>query len=107
VSSTFSSALPPVPISTDNRFSKFLNEDVMFARDADNFKVWILGPKKLIRPNITVLNGIPIWDPKKKHVPRPEVKIPRPPNAYILYRKDKHNEVKAQNPNLHNNEICE
>lgn len=78
----------------------------MFARDADNCKVWILGPKKLIRPNITVVNNIPIWDPKKKHVPRQEIKIPRPPNAFILYRKDKHNEVKAQNPNLHNNEIC-
>lgn len=77
----------------------------MFARDADNSKVWILGPKKVMQPNITVVGNIPIWDPKKKHV-RVEAKIPRPPNAYILYRKDKHNEVKAENPHLHNNEIC-
>lgn len=78
----------------------------MFARDADNSKVWILGPKSVMRPNIIVVGTIPIWDPKKKHAPPPLIKIPRPPNAYILYRKDKHNEVKAENPNLHNNEIC-
>jgi hypothetical protein len=78
----------------------------MFARDADNPKVWILGPKKLIRPNITIVGTVPIWDPKKKHMPPPEIKIPRPPNAYILYRKDKHCAVKVENPNLHNNEIC-
>jgi hypothetical protein len=97
---------PPTATSAHNHASKFLNEEVMFARDADNAKVWILGPKKLIRPNVTVVGNIPIWDPKKKHVPLQEIKIRRPPNAYILYRKDTHNEVKAQNPNLHNNEIC-
>ena len=95
-----------ISLSTDNCISKFLNEDVMFARDADNSKVWILGPKSVMRPNIIVVGTIPIWDPKKKHAPPPLIKIPRPPNAYILYRKDKHNEVKAENPNLHNNEIC-
>lgn len=30
----------------------------------------------------------------------------RPPNAYILYRKDRHEEVKAANPGISNNEIC-
>lgn len=34
-------------------------------------------------------------------------RIPRPPNAYILYRKDNHHLVKAANPGIHNNEICE
>lgn len=33
-------------------------------------------------------------------------KIPRPPNAYILYRKDHHPIVKAANPGIHNNGIC-
>ncbi|KAJ4290083.1 hypothetical protein N0V88_006589 [Collariella sp. IMI 366227] len=97
--------LPPPQTSAHNRASKFLNEDVMFARDADNAKVWILGPRKLIGPNVTVVGNTPIWDPKKKHVPPPQMKISRPPNAYILYRKDKHNEVKFQNPNIQNNEI--
>ena len=35
-----------------------------------------------------------------------EAKIPRPPNAFILYRQHFHPSMKKQNPNLHNNEIC-
>lgn len=34
-------------------------------------------------------------------------KARRPPNAYILYRKDRHALVKAANPSVTNNEICE
>ena len=34
-------------------------------------------------------------------------KIPRPANAYILYRAEHHKLVKAKNPGLHNNAICE
>ncbi|CAK7235666.1 hypothetical protein SBRCBS47491_009373 [Sporothrix bragantina] len=33
------------------------------------------------------------------------VKVPRPPNAYILYRKDHHKAVKQSNPRLSNNDI--
>nr|AGS32062.1 MAT1-2-1 [Leptographium profanum] len=33
------------------------------------------------------------------------VRIPRPPNAYILYRKDHHKAVKKSDPQLSNNEI--
>lgn len=33
-------------------------------------------------------------------------KIPRPPNAFILYRQHYHPIIKAQNPQLHNNDIC-
>ena len=33
-------------------------------------------------------------------------KIPRPANAYILYRAEHHKLVKAKNPGLHNNAIC-
>ena len=32
-------------------------------------------------------------------------KVPRPPNAFIIYRKDWHPRVVAQNPGLHNNAI--
>jgi hypothetical protein len=34
-------------------------------------------------------------------------KVPRPANPFILYRKDQHATVVAQNPGLHNNAICE
>ena len=33
-------------------------------------------------------------------------KIPRPPNAFILYRQQYHPVVKADNPDFHNNDIC-
>lgn len=33
-------------------------------------------------------------------------RIPRPPNAFIGFRKDHHEEVKAANPGIHNNDIC-
>jgi hypothetical protein len=34
-------------------------------------------------------------------------KIPRPANAFILYRKAHHDTVKAENPGISNNDICE
>ena len=33
-------------------------------------------------------------------------KVPRPPNAFILYRQHHHPLVKRASPHLHNNEIC-
>jgi len=32
--------------------------------------------------------------------------VPRPPNAFILYRQYHHPSVKAMRPDLHNNQIC-
>jgi hypothetical protein len=34
------------------------------------------------------------------------VHVPRPPNAYILYRKDNTEWIKKQYPGIRNNEIC-
>lgn len=39
-------------------------------------------------------------------LPAKPVKIPRPPNAYILYRKERHSVVKEARPGITNNEIC-
>lgn len=33
-------------------------------------------------------------------------KVPRPPNAFILYRQHHHPMVKQNNPGVHNNQIC-
>ena len=35
-----------------------------------------------------------------------KAKIARPPNAFILYRQHHHPLVKAEYPDLHNNQIC-
>jgi HMG (high mobility group) box len=80
----------------------------MYVRDPNNCQVLILGPRKTLEPDVTMLGETPVWDPKKKHVvPEPQGKLARPPNAYILYRKDHHEAVKLANPDLHNNDICE
>lgn len=34
-------------------------------------------------------------------------KVPRPPNAFIIYRMEWHSTAVAANPGLHNNDICE
>jgi len=34
------------------------------------------------------------------------IKIPRPPNSWILYRQHHHYTVTAAHPDLHNNQIC-
>lgn len=36
-----------------------------------------------------------------------KAKVARPANAFILYRQHHHPMVKAQDPNIHNNRICE
>ncbi|KAK4232299.1 mat a-1 [Podospora fimiseda] len=84
----------------------FLNEDAMFVRDPNNCQFLILGPRKILEPEITMVGNTPIWDPKKKHVGiEAPAKLSRPANAYILYRKDHHEAVKAANPGMHNNDI--
>lgn len=37
---------------------------------------------------------------------KPKDKVKRPPNAFIIYRKELHPLVVAENPKLHNNDIC-
>ncbi|KAK3336973.1 hypothetical protein B0T19DRAFT_437672 [Cercophora scortea] len=69
---------------------------------ADN-SIVVLGPKAILEPNIIEIDGERIWDPKGLHSQLE--KIPRPPNAFILYRKDKHAEIKEIFPGIHNNEI--
>lgn len=38
---------------------------------------------------------------------RKQLKIPRPPNSFILFRKDNHAKMVEANPGLHNTKICE
>ena len=43
---------------------------------------------------------------KKVTKGRDKKKAPRPKNAFIIYRKEWHPTVVAENPGLHNNAIC-
>ena len=41
-----------------------------------------------------------------RSLPANTAKIPRPPNAFIIYRKHWHSQIVALNPGVHNNKIC-
>jgi hypothetical protein len=44
---------------------------------------------------------------KSAQTTKSKLKIPRPPNAFILYRARHQQEVKDKNPGIKNNDICE
>lgn len=99
----------------------------MYCRDGTGFDRYFLGnPRHFVADNglvMEVSNSEPFWFPhidmlgmseltvaedamdNKGRKPK-DKKIPRPPNAYILYRKDHHTMVKEANPGITNNEIC-
>lgn len=47
-----------------------------------------------------------IPDPEETEDSKKAAKVPRPPNAFILYRQYWHPFIKAAHPELHNTEIC-
>ncbi|RMY65893.1 hypothetical protein D0863_08815 [Hortaea werneckii] len=53
------------------------------------------------KPSVTTSSVAPAGKPSKNS----SSKVPRPPNAFIIYRKDWHARVVAENPGLHNNAI--
>ncbi|KAL6858177.1 hypothetical protein ACO1O0_005633 [Amphichorda felina] len=101
-------------------------EMVMFCRDGTGYDRYFLGnPRHFLGGNgiiMEVSDSEPFWFPcldaleitraamTKPIVPptkNKEKKIPRPPNAYILYRKERHTIVKEANPGITNNEISQ
>lgn len=62
----------------------------------------LLAPKS--KPVAAAINGID--DDDSELGEDDDAKIPRPANAFILFRQHHHPTVKAQNPGMHNNDIC-
>lgn len=106
------------------KFMEHTREAVMYCRDGSRGDRHYLGPPRYFIANGGVIHspdGLePIWAMNdglntrlesvaacQPTVPFKPTKIPRPPNAYILYRKDRHNLVKAANPGITNNEISQ
>ncbi|KAG6061491.1 hypothetical protein E4U17_001287 [Claviceps sp. LM77 group G4] len=104
------------------RFMKHVKESVLYCIDGTGHdrvflgapRHFVVGGGMLLRPG-----GLePFWivrsETKEKtpaicapsNAADPK-KIPRPPNAYILYRKERHNAVKEANPGISNNEISQ
>lgn len=57
-------------------------------------------------PSTTTTVASPPATDAADHKASSKDKVPRPPNAFIIYRKEWHPKVVKENPNLHNNEIC-
>lgn len=102
-----------------------LGDGLIFCRDGHHVDRYFLGSHEALISNgrilVSVEGELPIVIARTKLVDHIEgndstsnnsrvtakkVKIPRPPNAYILYRKDRHHAIKEQNPDLCNNDIC-
>nr|ABY84976.1 MAT1-2-1 protein [Colletotrichum lindemuthianum] len=107
---------------------RILNKPVMWAKDglSSDADRWVLGPceRFVSSPHMIVsINGIAVVvrrpasqfleeftgsDAGVHYAESPEprkIKVPRPPNAYILYRRDRHAAVKQMDNSLTNNEI--
>lgn len=113
------------------RRRRIFRKPVMWAKDGmdGNADRWVLGPceKFVSGPHMIVsVNGIAIVVQRPPshfledasgseagahctESPEPvcKIKVPRPPNAFILYRKDRHATMKQENSHLSNNDICE
>ncbi|KAI8262689.1 Mating-type protein a-1 [Colletotrichum sp. SAR 10_98] len=108
---------------------RIFRKPVMWAKDGmdGNADRWVLGPceKFVSGPHMIVsVNGIAIVVQRPPshfledasgseagahctESPEPvcKIKVPRPPNAFILYRKDRHATMKQENSHLSNNDI--
>src|SRR3989440_2920831 len=67
-----------------------------FLRFEPGQDAWVMGPVTSLPGNLDA----PVTSTTKT-----ATKIPRPPNAFIIYRRAHHDLVKAANPGIHNNDI--
>ncbi|KAL3955118.1 hypothetical protein ACCO45_010681 [Purpureocillium lilacinum] len=104
------------------KFMDHARESVLYVIDGTgNDRVFLGAPRHFVAGGGTILcapgNNL-FWVRKNQPqtmtatlisppTPPKHVKIPRPPNAYILYRKERHHLVKAANPGITNNEISQ
>lgn len=65
-------------------------------------RVTQIAPSRYLLGHDAILPGA---NKPKSKAPK-EDKVARPPNAFILYRQHHHPLVKADHPELHNNQIC-
>ncbi|KAK3938685.1 high mobility group box domain-containing protein, partial [Diplogelasinospora grovesii] len=93
---------------------KYTNSEAIFVLYGSNTNLYVLGPKSTFNSHLVVVANKHVWNPAglAKFQLQAMIdptglieKIPRPPNAFLLYRKDKQNSLKADYPNMHNNEI--
>ncbi|KAF5674900.1 mating type [Fusarium heterosporum] len=93
-----------------NLFLVEFGEPVLFARDNKDECYYLGVPRELIKNGgmLAVLPGAPeaVYMQRPVQALKP-VKIPRPANAYILYRKERHQVIKQRHPAITNNQISQ
>ncbi|CAF3664890.1 hypothetical protein FGSG_08893 [Fusarium graminearum PH-1] len=93
-----------------NLFMVEFGKPVLYAHDIKK-GCWYLGvASDLIADGGMLLNAHGAINALFFQRPKPETtrpRIPRPPNAYILYRKERHQIVKGKRPGITNNEISQ
>ncbi|KAM0195116.1 hypothetical protein ACHAPA_005713 [Fusarium lateritium] len=91
-----------------NLFMAEFGEPVLYARDNKDECYYLGAPGDIMKDGgmLIVVPGAPeaIYMQRPDHGPK-RVKIPRPPNAYIIYRKERHQKIKKERPTLTNNQI--
>ncbi|KAL6409912.1 MAT1-2-1 like protein [Ilyonectria robusta] len=104
-------------------FRDHVTEKVMYCRDGTDGDRYFLGaPRFFLAGSGMIVHPLhtkeAVWvkrpDDGLQHIlvvppalPNKCAKIPRPPNAYILYRRDRHRFIKHGKPGIHNNEISQ
>ncbi|KAH7019680.1 MAT1-2-1 like protein [Ilyonectria destructans] len=105
------------------QFMDHITEKVMYCRDGTEGDRYFLGaPRFFLAGSGMIVHALhtkeAVWvkrpDDGLQHIlvvppalPNKCAKIPRPPNAYILYRRDRHRYIKLGQPGIHNNEISQ
>ncbi|KAI5464378.1 high mobility group box domain-containing protein [Mariannaea sp. PMI_226] len=103
------------------KFMDHVKEDVIICRDGTGDDRYFVGPPRFFLAGTGMLinheaSGEAIWIKRPSDnlqhaltvppaIPTKCVKIPRPPNAYILYRGDRHKLLKQAQPWITNNEV--
>jgi hypothetical protein len=62
----------------------------------------LIAPQRPTLGHQTIVPGV--QQPEVKNLR--QAKVARPANAFILYRKHHHPQIKAKQPDIHNNQIC-
>nr|CAD59615.3 putative mating type protein MAT-2 [Colletotrichum musae] len=93
-----------------NLFMVEFGEPVLYARDNKKGCYYLGVPRDFLSDGGMLLNAQGAHE--AIFLQRPElsvnrVHVPRPPNAYILYRKERHQIVKNKRPDITNNEISQ
>ena len=94
----------PTIAFVDQEFQVFRIRRVLILKSGENSRSHSPAQSSSSQRSSTVMKAsTPVY--KAKAHSR-KAKVPRPPNAFILYRQERHPVLKSEHPEYHNNDIC-